>query len=116
MHEKERQSQGEKNERKYLQELGELEVAEALLAVVSKVQADELAVPVEGNVVVHSGLAEDVPHILCSANTHLNEGWLSWTSSTKLCACDVRKEVEEGRREQETVHVRDHASLSVCND
>lgn len=54
----------------YLQKLCELEVAEVFLAVVPKVQTDELAVPVEGNVVVHGGLAEDVPHILCSTNTH----------------------------------------------
>lgn len=54
----------------YLQELGELEVVEAFLAVVAKVQTDELAVPVEGNVVVHCGLAENVTHILCSTNTH----------------------------------------------
>lgn len=40
------------------------------LVVVPKVQTDELTVPVEGNVVVHCGLAEDVPHILCSTNTH----------------------------------------------
>lgn len=51
----------------YLQELGELQVAEAFLAVVAEVQADELAVPVEGDVVVHRGLAEDVPYILCRA-------------------------------------------------
>ena len=52
----------------YLQELGELQVAEAFLAVVAEVQADELTVPVEGNVVVHRGLAEDISHILCMFN------------------------------------------------
>lgn len=54
----------------YLQELGELKVVEAFLAVVSKVQTDELTVPVEGNVVVHRGLTENVPHIFYSTNTH----------------------------------------------
>lgn len=49
----------------YLQELGELEVAEVFLIVVPKVQTDELTVPVKGNVVVHRSLAENVPHILC---------------------------------------------------
>lgn len=49
----------------YLKELGELQIVEVLLVVVAKVQTDELAVPVEGDVVVHRGLAEDVPHILC---------------------------------------------------
>lgn len=57
-----------KRQSTYLQELGELDVAEAFLAVVPKVQTDELAVPVERNMVVHCGLAEDVPHILCSTN------------------------------------------------
>ncbi len=56
----------------YLQELGELEVAELFLVVVSKVQADKLTIPVEGNVVVHCGLAENVPHIFCSTNTYNN--------------------------------------------
>lgn len=50
----------------YLQELGELEVAEVLLVVLPKVQADEVAVPFEGDVVMHRGLAEDVSHIFCS--------------------------------------------------
>lgn len=49
----------------YLKELGELQIVEVLLVVMAKVQTDELAVPVEGDVVVHRGLAEDVPHILC---------------------------------------------------
>lgn len=52
----------------YLQELGELQVAEVLLIILPKVQTDELAVPLEGDVVVHCGLAEDVPHIFCSTN------------------------------------------------
>lgn len=56
----------------YLQELGELQVAELLLAVVAKVETDELAVPVEGNVVVHCGLAKDVSHILCSKKNQTN--------------------------------------------
>lgn len=50
----------------YLKELGELKIVKVLLVVVAKVQTDELAVPVEGDVVVHCGLAEDVPHVLCS--------------------------------------------------
>lgn len=50
----------------YLEELGELQIVEVLLIVVAKVQTDELAVPVEGDVVVHCSLAKDVPHILCS--------------------------------------------------
>lgn len=54
----------------YLQELSELEVAELFLTIVPKIQTDELTVPVEGNVVVHCGLAEDVLHIICSTNTH----------------------------------------------
>lgn len=56
---------------KYLQELGEFEVVETFLAVVAKVQMDELTVPVEGNVVVHGGLAENVPHIFCGKITHI---------------------------------------------
>ena len=55
----------------YLQEFSEFKVTELLFAVVPEVQTDELAVPVEGNVVVHCGLAEDVSHILCSTNTHV---------------------------------------------
>lgn len=49
----------------YLQKLGELQIAEVLLSVTAKVEPDELTVPVEGDVVVHCGLAEDVPHIGC---------------------------------------------------
>lgn len=49
----------------YLQKLGELCVAQVLVSLMAKVQPDELAVPVEGNVVMNCGLAEDVPHILC---------------------------------------------------
>lgn len=49
----------------YLQELGELQVAEAFVSVIAEMQADELAVPVEGDVVVHGRLAEDITHILC---------------------------------------------------
>lgn len=52
----------------YLQELGELQVAEVLLVVLPKVQTDELAVPFEGDVVMHCGLAEDVTRIFCSTN------------------------------------------------
>lgn len=52
----------------YLQELGELEVAEVFLIILPKVQPDEFAVPFEGDVVVHGGLAEDVTHIFCSTN------------------------------------------------
>lgn len=52
----------------YLQELGELQVAEVLLVVLPKVQTDEVAVPFEGDVVVHRGLAEDVTRIFCSTN------------------------------------------------
>ncbi len=50
----------------YQEKLGELSVAELLVPLCAEVQADELTVPVEGNVVVHRGLAKDVPHILCS--------------------------------------------------
>lgn len=49
----------------YLQKLGELCVAQVLLPLMAKVEPDELAVPVEGNVVMNCGLAEDVSHILC---------------------------------------------------
>lgn len=63
----------------YLKELGELQIVEVLLVVVAKVQTDELAVPVEGDVVVHCGLAEDVPHIVCSTKEEkkilLKEVW-----------------------------------------
>lgn len=48
----------------YLQELGELCVAEVLVSFMAEVQSDELTVPVEGNVVMNCGLAEDVAHIL----------------------------------------------------
>lgn len=56
----------------YLQELGELEVAEVFLIVLPKVQTNELAVPFEGDVVMHCGLAEDVSHIFCSTNENYN--------------------------------------------
>lgn len=56
----------------YLQELGELEVAEVLLIVLPKVQTDELAVPFEGDVVMHCGLAEYVTRIICSTNGNNN--------------------------------------------
>lgn len=56
----------------YLKELSELQIVEMLLIVVAKVQADELAVPVERDVVVHCGLAEDVPHVLCSTKERKN--------------------------------------------
>lgn len=60
----------------YLQELGELEVAEVFLIILPKVQADELAVPFEGDVVMHCGLAEDVAHIFCSTDEKKNsQGW-----------------------------------------
>lgn len=52
----------------YLQELSELKVAKLFLAVVPKVQTDELTVPVEGNVVVYRGLAEDITRVLWSTN------------------------------------------------
>lgn len=58
----------------YLQELSELEVAEVFLIVLPKVQTDELAVPFEGDVVMHCGLAEDVTHIFCSTNEN-SQGW-----------------------------------------
>lgn len=49
----------------YLQELGELQVTEAFVSVIAEMQADELTVPVEGDVVVHRRLAEDITHVLC---------------------------------------------------
>lgn len=60
--------------RAYLQELSELCVAEVLVPLVAKVQPDELAVPVEGNVVMDCGLAEDVTHILCESGD-VSERW-----------------------------------------
>lgn len=71
----------------YLKELGELQIVEVLLVVVAKVQADELAVPVEGDVVVHGGLAEDVPHILCRKAADVIHS-----------SCDVTKTVGMGRQ------------------
>lgn len=47
----------------YLQELGELQVAEVFGSVVAEVKADELTVPVEGDVVMHRRLAEYITHI-----------------------------------------------------
>ncbi len=55
----------------YLQELGELQVAETFCSVIAEVQADELAVPVERDVVVHGGLAEDITHVLCKHTDRL---------------------------------------------
>lgn len=49
----------------YLQELGELQVADVFGSVVAKVKADELTVPVEGDVVMHRRLAEYITHIFC---------------------------------------------------
>lgn len=49
----------------YLQELGELQVTEAFVSVIAEMQADELTVPVEGDVVVNRRLAEDITHVLC---------------------------------------------------
>ena len=57
----------------HLQELGELWIAEEPLPLVAKVQPDELTVPVERDVVVHRGLAEDVAHILCGAERKKSE-------------------------------------------
>lgn len=46
------------------------------LIILPKVQTDELAVPFEGDVVMHCGLAEDVTHIFCSTNENNNsQGW-----------------------------------------
>lgn len=53
----------------YLQELGELQVAEAFGTIMTEMQADELTVPVKGDVVVDRCLAENVTHIFCR-NTH----------------------------------------------
>lgn len=53
----------------YLKELGKFQVVEIFLAVMAKVQPDKFTVPVKGDVVVHCGLAEDVPHILCATKT-----------------------------------------------
>lgn len=49
----------------YQEKLGELSVAELLVPLRAKVQPYELAVPVEGDVLVDGGLAEDLLHILC---------------------------------------------------
>lgn len=59
--------------RAYLQELSELCVAEVLVSLVAEVQPDELTVPVEGNVMVNCGLAEDVTDILWKSETCLSE-------------------------------------------
>lgn len=48
----------------YLQKLGEFCVAEVLASLMAKVQPDEVTVPVEGNMMMHAGLAEDVTYIL----------------------------------------------------
>lgn len=42
------------------------------LIVLPEVQTDELAVPLEGDVVMHRGLAEDVAHIFCRTNENNN--------------------------------------------
>lgn len=42
------------------------------LVVLAEVQTDELAVPFEGDVVMHSGLTEDVPRIFCSTKENSN--------------------------------------------
>lgn len=47
----------------YLQELGELQVVEVFGSVVAEVKADELTVPVEGDVVMHRRLAKYITHI-----------------------------------------------------
>lgn len=61
----------------HLQELSELQVAEAFLAVVAEVQTDELTVPVKGNVVVHCGLAEDVPCVICGTNVYTKKQYFN---------------------------------------
>lgn len=55
------------------------------LIVLPEVQTDELAVPFEGDVVMHCGLTEDVSHIFCSTEENSNiqgqkEGFSRWMS------------------------------------
>lgn len=57
----------------YLQKLGKLCVTEILLSFVAEVQPDELTVPVEGNVVMHCGLAEDVTYILWKSEMRVSD-------------------------------------------
>lgn len=42
------------------------------LVVLAEVQTDELAVPFEGDVVMHCGLTEDVSRIFCSTKENSN--------------------------------------------
>lgn len=49
----------------YQEKLGELSVVEMLVPLHAKVQPYELTVPVEGDVLMDGGLAEDLLHILC---------------------------------------------------
>lgn len=58
----------------YLQKLGELCVAEVLVSFMAEVESDELTVPVEGNVVMNCGLAEDVAYILWKSKTAGDKG------------------------------------------
>lgn len=104
----------------YLQELGELQIVEVFLVVVAKVQADELTVPVEGNMVVHCGLAEDVPHILCSTNEQIiitRERKKRKRNSQiirELSVCDVRRKAGIGSQKQALL-CRDYVNPCMCN-
>lgn len=75
----------------YLQELSELKVAKLFLAVVPEVQTDELTVPVEGNVVVYCGLAEDITCILWSTNGQ------GFSAITHLCVPHIVRQMNAER-------------------
>jgi hypothetical protein len=51
------------------EELGEFPVGQVPAVPAAKVQAHELTVPIEGDVLVDGGLTEDLLHILCKRNT-----------------------------------------------
>lgn len=57
----------------YQEKLGELSVAELPVPLCAKVQPNELAVPVKGDVLVDGGLAEDLLHILCGGDKKRDE-------------------------------------------
>lgn len=76
----------------YQQKLGELSIAELLVPLCAKVQPYELAVPVEGDVLVDGGLVEDLLRILYNGDKKqtscFNYDWMmtscSWQPNNKM--------------------------------
>lgn len=57
----------------FLEELSEFHIVQVLLAVVPKVQPDELAVPVKGDVVMDNSLSENLLDIFLKGKRKMSQ-------------------------------------------